>query len=135
MNLLVIGGAGYIGSGVLLKLAEEFPDATITSMDNLERGDYRHVHHLRKERRYRLLVGDVRKMSDLRKALIQDTMAVIHLAAVPGMEKCQNNPENAISTNLYGTCNVLEAARKHDVERFVFSSSAAVFGTPITTHP
>ena len=65
MNILVTGGASYIGSGLLIKLGEEFPDATITSLDNLARRDYRYVDYLKKDRRYRLLVGDIRKKSDL----------------------------------------------------------------------
>lgn len=83
MNILVTGGAGYIGSGLLIKLCEEFPGATITSLDNLERGDYRYVDYLKKDRRYRLLIGDIKKKSDVRKAITQDTTIIMHLAPYP----------------------------------------------------
>ena len=92
MSILVTGGAGYIGSGLLAKLGEEFPDATITSLDNLERGDYRYVNHLKKDRRYRPLVGDIRKKSDLRKTLTQDTAIIMHLAATSGVKACREQP-------------------------------------------
>jgi nucleoside-diphosphate-sugar epimerase len=140
MDILVTGGAGYIGSELILKLGEEFPEATITSIDNLTIGDYRHIEHLKNDKRYRLLVGDITKKNDLRKALTQDTTAIIHAAAIPGVEACNKRPKNAIHTNVYGTHLLLEEAVNRNVERFVFNSSAAVYGTPqeqpITeTHP
>jgi UDP-glucose 4-epimerase len=140
MNILVTGGAGYIGSGLLLKLGEEFPEATITSLDNLTTGDYRYVEHVKENRRYRLLVGDIREKSDIEKAVTPDTIIIIHLAAMPGVKFCNEHPKNAINTNIYGTHLLLEEAVNHDVERFIFTSSAAVYGTPqqqpiSETHP
>jgi nucleoside-diphosphate-sugar epimerase len=134
MDILVTGGAGYIGSGLLLKLGEEFPEATITSLDNLTTGDYRHIEHLKKDKRYRLLVGDIRKKSDQKKAITQDTATIIHLAAMPGVKLCHDQPKDAIDTNIYGTHLLLEEAINHNVKRFVFTSSAAVYGTP-EEHP
>jgi nucleoside-diphosphate-sugar epimerase len=130
MNILVTGGAGYVGSGLLLRLGEEFPEATITSLDNLTTGDYRYVEHLKKDKRYRLLVGDIRKESDLKKAITSDTRMIIHLAAMPGVKLCNDQPKNAINTNIYGTHLLLEEAINHNAERFSFTSSAAVYGTP-----
>jgi len=130
MNILLTGGAGYIGSGLLLKLGEEFTEATITSLDNLATGNYRYVDHLKKDKRYRLLVGDVRKKSDLKKAITPDTSMIIHLAAMAGVKLCNDQPKNAINTNIYGTHLLLEEAVKRNVERFIFTSSAAVYGTP-----
>lgn len=130
MNILVTGGAGYIGSGLLAGLGEEFPEATITSLDNLTTGDYRYVDHLKRDRHYRLLAGDIRRKSDVQKAMDQDTSMIVHLAAMSGIESCKNEPMNAISTNIYGTHLLLEEAVEHNVERFIFASSAAVYGTP-----
>ena len=134
MDILVTGGAGYIGGGLLLKLGEELPEATITSLDNLTTGDYRHIEHLKKGKRYRLLVGDIRKKSDLKKAITQDTSMIIHLAAMPGVKLCNDQPKDAIDTNIYGTYLLLREAANHNVKRFVFTSSAAVYGTP-EEHP
>ena len=140
MNILVTGGAGYIGSGLLVRLGEEFPEATITSLDNLAIGDYSYVDHLKKNKRYRLLVGDVRKKSDLRKAMTRDTSIILHLAAMSGVKPCREQPKKAIDTNVYGTHLLLEEAVKRNAERLIFISSAAVYGTsqkqPITEeHP
>ena len=130
MDILVTGGAGYIGSGLLLKLGEEFPEATITSLDNLAIGDYRYVDHLKRDKHHRLLVGDIKKKSDLRRAITRDTAIIMHLAAIPGVKTCREQPREAINTNLYGTHLLLEEAVNVNVERFIFASSAAVYGTP-----
>jgi len=130
MNILVTGGAGYIGSGLILKLGKEFPEATITSIDNLTTGDYQYIDYLKKEKRYRFLVGDIRKRSDAKKAITQDTDVILHLAALSGVEACRKQPKKAVDTNFYGTHLLLEEATNHNVERFVFTSSAAVYGTP-----
>jgi len=130
MNILVTGGAGYIGSGLLVKLGEWVPDATITSLDNLATGDYRHVEHLKRDKSYRLLVGDIRNKSDARKAITQDTTTIMHLAAISGVKPCREEPKKAIDTNVYGTHLLLEEAIKRNVERFIFVSSAAVYGIP-----
>ena len=130
MDILVTGGAGYIGSGLLVKLGREFPDANITSIDNLALGDYRYVNHLKKDRHYRLLIGDVGKKFDLQKAFTKETTWVIHLAAMPGVKLCKEQPKKAINSNFYGTHLLLEEAVNHNVERFIFTSSAAVYGIP-----
>jgi len=130
MNILVTGGAGYIGSGLISKLGEEFPEATITSIDNLTTGDYGHIDYLKKEERYRLLVGDIKKISDIKKVMTRDTTIITHLAAVSGITECREQPNKAIDTNFYGTYLLLEEAARCNVERFVFTSSAAVYGIP-----
>jgi len=130
MDILVTGGAGYIGGGLLVKLGQEFSETTITSLDSLTTGDYRHIEHLKKDKRYRLLVGDIRKKSDLKKAITQDTSMIIHLAAMPGVKLCNDQPKDAIDTNIYGTHLLLEEAVNHSVKKFVFTSSAAVYGIP-----
>ena len=130
MNILVTGGAGYVGSGLLIRLGEEFPEASITSLDNLGRGDYRYVDHLKNDKRYRLMIGDIRKKSDVQKAITKDTNIIMHLAAITGIKPCRDQPKKAIETNVYGTHLLLEEAVNRDVERFVFISSAAVYGIP-----
>lgn len=133
MNVLVTGGAGYIGSSLIVKLLDE--GHRVVSIDNLSRGDYKYLNEYEKSLRLKLVVGDIcdlEKLEDVMKECgIVD--AVVHLAAIPGMNRCQKNPETAILTNIHGTYNVLGVARKHDVGRVVFASSAAVYGNPLKT--
>jgi UDP-glucose 4-epimerase len=130
MDILVTGGAGYIGSGILVKLGQRFPNASVTSIDNLALGDYSYVNHLRDDKRYRLLVGDIGKKSDLQKAFAREPEFVIHVAAMPGVKLCEDQPKQAIDSNFYGTHLLLEKSVNHNVKRFIFTSSAAVYGVP-----
>lgn len=133
MNVLVTGGAGYIGSALI----EELLDGghRVVSIDNLSRGDYKYLKKFEGNSRLKLAVGDVCDLGKLEGVMNEsgNVDVVVHLTAVPGLERCRRDPENAILTNVYGTYNVLEIARKYDVSRVVFSSSAAVFGNPIKT--
>ena len=76
-----------------------------------------------------LLVGDIRDLSFLTKTF-KECDAIAHLAALPGLVKCNENPEDATTINIFGTYNVLESVRRLDIEKIVFCSSAAVYGKP-----
>ncbi len=121
-----------MGSRLLLTLSKVFPEATVTSIDNLATGDYGCVDALKLGKHLRLLVGDVSRKLDLQKAITKDTDAIVHLAAVPGLKLCRNNPKTAIATNFYGTHLLLEKAVEYNIEKFIFTSSAAVYGKPET---
>ena len=133
MNVLVTGGAGYIGSALVERLVSE--GYGVVSIDNLSRGDYKYLVKYGESPRVKLVVGDICDSRKLEEALREGggVSAVVHLAAVPGIEECQRSPREAVLTNVYGTHNVLEVARKYDVGKVVFASSAAVYGNPIKT--
>jgi UDP-glucose 4-epimerase len=133
MNVLVTGGAGYVGSVAFDRLVREGYE--VVSIDNLSRGDYRYLVKYKESPRVKLVVGNICDSKDLDGVLSEGegVDAVVHLAAVPGIEMCQSSPREAVLTNVYGTYNVLEAARKYDVGKVVFASSAAVYGNPVKT--
>jgi UDP-glucose 4-epimerase len=133
MNVLVTGGAGYIGSAAVDRLADE--GYGVVSIDNLSRGDYGYLVKYRESSRVKLAVGDICDLKELEGVLSEGegVDAVVHMAAVPGIEMCQRSPREAVLTNVYGTHNVLEVARKYDVSKVVFASSAAVYGDPVKT--
>ena len=130
MTVLVTGGAGYIGSTVIRELLSRGYD--VISVDNLYRGDYKYLSAFKDNPHLKLTVGDISSAGELDNLLrdVQDLDAVIHLAAVPGLKRCLDDPGRAILTNVYGTFNVLEFARKHDAQKFIFPSSGAVYGVP-----
>jgi UDP-glucose 4-epimerase len=127
MKIAVTGGAGYIGSMLVKRLIDE--GSSVASVDNLVSGSYEPLQGL-KTKKMVLHIGDIRDGNFLVE-LFKGSESIAHLAAIPGLIKCRNNPEEAISVNVYGTHQVLEAARKLDIEKVVFCSTAAVYGKPV----
>jgi UDP-glucose 4-epimerase len=127
MRIAVTGGAGYIGSTIIKNILSK--GHQVVSIDNLSIGDYRYLKAL-KTNNLKLLEGDIRDAKTLDEAFI-GVDAVAHLAAIAGLVSCDNDPETAISVNIFGTHQVLERAKKNKISRIVFCSSAAVYGIPV----
>ncbi|RLF10811.1 MAG: epimerase [Thermoprotei archaeon] len=140
MSVLVTGGAGYIGSALVSELLDNGYE--VISIDDLSRGDYRHLEDRANDSRLKPIVGDICDIVKLEKIVkeAKHVDAIFHLAAVPGLKLCQANPLKAIMTNICGTYNVLEVAKKFKIDKVIFTSSAAVYGDPLKvpleeTHP
>lgn len=126
MKIGVTGGAGYIGSTLVVNLVENGHE--VVSIDNQRLGDYRYLQKTIGDKA-RLVVGDIRDQELLLREW-EGCEAIAHLAALPGLVLCNQEPEEAISVNIYGTHQVGEAAKKLGVKRLVFCSSAATYGIP-----
>jgi UDP-glucose 4-epimerase len=121
MKCLVTGVAGFVGSHLadhLVELGHE-----VTGVDNLARGNMAHVNRGVKFRR-----ADIR--SPYAASCLDGIDWVFHTAAVSTTPWAVRNPVECNSINVDGTLNLLEAARKHGVSRFVFSSSNIVYAAP-----
>ncbi len=127
MTILVTGGAGYVGSTLVDVLSRH--GKHIRSIDNYSRGAYENVRQLDEREHVEFIDGDIRRKTDVTKAM-DGVHTVVHLAALPGLELCSKHPKEAITTNIYGTWALVEGAVHSDVERFIFASSAAVYGIP-----
>jgi nucleoside-diphosphate-sugar epimerase len=125
MRTLVTGGAGFIGSTLVDLLLKNNHEVKV--LDNLSTGYEQNVFGKSVE----FIKGDVREKDLVEKAARQ-VDAIFHLAASIGNVKSLNNPQEDSEVNVIGTVNVLEAARKNNVARVVYSSSAAIFGELIT---
>lgn len=122
MKALVTGGAGFIGSNIVRHLLAE--GITVTVLDNLFSG---HEENLAPYPQVELIRGDVRDKTAVERAM-RDTTIVFHLAASVGNKRSIDHPLDDSETNVLGTINVLEAARRGGVRKVVFSSSAGIFG-------
>ncbi len=129
-RILVIGGAGFIGSHVVEQLLAESV-AEVRIYDNFARGKQEHLSALLSDRRCTLYEhgGDVRDV-DLLDDAMRGVDGVIHLAAM-WLLHCRDFPRTAFHVNVEGTFNVLEACVKNDVKRLVYSSSASVYGDAV----
>ena len=122
MNILVTGGAGFIGSRIAALLIES--GHTVTVFDNLSTGRDSAVPN-----GARLVTGDLRKLSELLPA-VSGQDAVIHLAAQALVPESIIDPRKAFDINLVGGQNLLDCMRVAGVNRLVHSSTAAVYGVP-----
>jgi UDP-glucose 4-epimerase len=129
MNILIIGGAGYIGSHV----AREFLDQghSVTVFDNLSTGQRINLFPEAK-----FVYGDIRDYPSLIRAMKagqdedQGFDALVHLAAYKAAGESMIKPEKYSINNIQGTINILNAAIEAGIKYLVFSSSAAVYGEP-----
>ena len=125
MKVLVLGGAGYIGSHTVYKLIEEGHDVVV--FDNLETGYIEAVHPQAK-----FYKGDLRNRPEIDKVLDSESGidAVIHFAANSLVGESMVNPLKYYDNNVYGTKVLLESLLAHGIKNIVFSSTAATYGEP-----
>lgn len=129
-RVLVIGGAGFIGSHVVAELLKT-DVGEVVIYDNFARGKRSHIEPYLSDPRCRLYAngGDIREI-DLLDDAMRGMDGVIHLAAM-WLLHCKDFPRTAFHVNIEGTFNVLEACVKHQVKRLVYSSSASVYGDAV----
>lgn len=136
-RVLVIGGAGFVGSHLVDQLTEE-PVREIVVLDNFVRGTRANLRQAVQDERVRVVEESITDLELLRD-LMQDTDYVFHLAAL-WLYECVHQPRAALEVNVVGTYNVVETAQQAGVKKVVYSSSASVYGdalfTPMTEeHP
>ncbi|MEN5208269.1 UDP-glucose 4-epimerase GalE [Stenotrophomonas terrae] len=123
-KILICGGAGYIGSHMAQWLAAH--GHVVTVLDNLSTG------HQDAVRWGELIQADLLDPASLERAFLQQRFdAVMHFCARSLVGESITKPYRYYAANVTGTLNLLEAMRRHRVQRLVFSSTAAVFGNPI----
>jgi UDP-glucose 4-epimerase len=122
-RILVVGGAGYIGSHVARAFLDK--NHSVTVFDNLSSG--------RRENLFSeaaFVQGDILDFEKLRDTMALGFDAVIHLAALKAAGESMEFPEKYSTNNICGTVNLLNAASETGIKNIVFSSSAAVYGSP-----
>ena len=129
-SVLVIGGAGFIGSHVVAELLKT-DVGRVVIFDNFARGKLNHLTESLEDSRCEIYYhgGDVRDLDILNDAM-EGIDGVVHLAAM-WLLHCKDFPRTAFHVNIEGTFNVLEACVKNGVKRLVYSSSASVYGDAV----
>ena len=129
-KILVIGGAGFIGSHLVEQLLTE-PVKEVIIYDNLVRGNIKHLQDCLSDKRCYIYPygGDIRDIDILNKAM-EGVDFVFHLAAM-WLLHCKDFPRTAFDVNVQGTFNVLEACVKNNIKKLIYASSASVYGDAI----
>jgi UDP-glucose 4-epimerase len=121
---LVTGGAGFIGSNIVHKLVLQ--DQPVRVLDNFSTGRRVNLAGIASSH-LELLEGDLRDIETCRRA-VRGVDFVLHLGAIPSVQRSVENPIDSNDVNINGTLNLLIAARDAGVKRLVFASSSSVYG-------
>lgn len=129
-RILVIGGAGFIGSHLVAELLKE-PVKEVIIYDNFVRGKHENIKDSLKDSRCSIypLGGDIRDIDILNEAM-KGVDYVFHLAAM-WLLHCKDFPRTAFHVNIEGTFNVLEACVNNNIKKLISSSSASVYGDAV----
>ncbi|MCK4379598.1 MAG: SDR family oxidoreductase [Candidatus Lokiarchaeota archaeon] len=124
-RVLVTGVAGFIGSNLTDKLLNL--GATVIGIDNLFNGRLENLEEALNNKNFQFHKGDIRDFNFLLD-IFKDIDIIFHEAAFTSVPQSVMMPESCNDVNINGTLNLLNAARKRDVEKIIFASSSAVYG-------
>jgi UDP-N-acetylglucosamine/UDP-N-acetylgalactosamine 4-epimerase len=124
-NILVTGGAGFIGSNLCEALLKK--GNKVVCLDNFATGKRKNIKDFLKDSNFTLIEGDIRKLDDCLKAT-KDVDYVLHQAALGSVPRSIKDPIISNEVNVSGFLNMLVAARDNDVKRFVYAASSSTYG-------
>lgn len=130
MNILITGGAGYIGSHVLKALLENSKDNVVV-LDNFSTGNKQTLEVLKNLGKFEVLEGDLKDEARLEEIFsTHDFEAIIHFAASIEVFESTQKPLKYYLNNTANTANLIDKALKFGISKFIFSSTAATYGEP-----
>ncbi|MFH1453715.1 MAG: dTDP-glucose 4,6-dehydratase [Armatimonadota bacterium] len=129
MNILVTGGAGFIGSNFIRHMFKTYHNYRIYNFDVLTyAGNLDNLEDISKNPNYHFIQGDIRNLDEVTEA-VKGKDAVIHFAAESHVDRSILGADDFITTNVYGTYCLLEAAKKHNIKKFLHVSTDEVYGS------
>ena len=121
-KILITGGAGYIGSFLSYKLSKNFD---VLIIDNLKSGNIKNIKNLQNIKFYKVDILNKKKLESIFKR--NKIEIIIHLAALVKLEESILDPKKYWRSNLIGTINILNCMTKYNINKILFSSTAAVY--------
>lgn len=130
MNVLITGGAGYIGSHVAKQLLE-MTNYNITILDNLSTGNIETIDTLKTIRDFEFIKLDLKEFAEVSNFLKKNRIdTIIHFAASIVVPESMENPLKYYMNNTVNTTNLIKCSIENNVGKFIFSSTAATYGEP-----
>ncbi len=124
-NILVTGGAGFIGSNLCESLLNQ--GCQVVCLDNFATGKPENIQPFFSNKNFKLIVGDIRNLDDCRKAC-EGVDYILHEAALGSVPRSIKDPITSNEVNISGFLNMLVAARDAGVKRFVYAASSSTYG-------
>ncbi len=127
-KILVTGGLGFIGSNLIRYILEKYSDYKVINLDKVTyAANFQNLRDIENSLRYSFVKGDVCD-SKIVDQVMKDVDCVIHMAAESHVDRSIGGPSGFIKTNILGTFNLLEFARKYKINPFVFCSTDETYG-------
>ena len=127
MNILVTGGAGFIGSNLTENLLADNAITKVVVLDNLATGALQNIKPFFNNPKFQFIQGDIRNVADCNNAC-QGIDFVSHQAALGSVPRSINDPKTTNDVNITGTLNIFKAALDAGVKRVVFAASSSTYG-------
>ncbi len=129
-RLIVTGGAGFIGSNFIRMALDELPGWKIVNLDALTyAGNLENLSDVEDRENYEFVKADITNPEELDRVFAGGADGVVHFAAESHVDRSVLDPSAFVRTNVVGTQNLLNAARKHGTERFLHVSTDEVYGS------
>ncbi|HFL3236589.1 TPA: dTDP-glucose 4,6-dehydratase [Clostridioides difficile] len=130
MKLLVTGGAGFIGSNFVMYMLQQHPDYEIVNVDALTyAGNLENLKSLEGNARHTFVKADITDAAEMDRLIGQGVDVVVNFAAESHVDRSILEPDVFVRTNVNGTQALLEAAKKHNITKFVQVSTDEVYGS------
>lgn len=127
MKILVTGGAGFIGSNLVLRLMNDERITAVKVLDNLETGRFANISAFQKNNKFEFIEGDIRNYAICLSAT-KGCDIVSHQAALGSVPRSVKDPITTHGVNATGTLNIFNAARENKIKRIVYAASSSTYG-------
>lgn len=124
-KILVTGGAGFIGSNLVEKLLQK--KAMVIVFDNLSTGRKENIKNFLNKPNFRFIKGDLRDQKAVER-VVKKVDFIFHQAAVPSVARSILDPKTSFDSNVIGTINLFNAAKKYGIKKIVYASSSSIYG-------
>jgi len=127
MNVLVTGGAGFIGANLVATLLEHPEVQSVRVLDNLATGNVKNIEPFLNNERFEFVEGDIRNYETCLQAC-EGIAAISHQAALGSVPRSINDPLTTNDVNITGTLNIFTAAKEQKIKRVVYAASSSTYG-------